>query len=1359
MSKIEPIEPSAYRGGNKVLSVILAGTLALGMTPAVALSQAAMDVIPAYAGEATTVISAEEGVVSGIGTNVTPSEVQVNSTAWTAAKTFKSSGHELLFSDLTVTATLTASAGQTLNGSNGLTWVGNKVPTADALTQTAGVVKATLASSAYTVMVQKDGSDVTRDVKLTDDTGDIGIKLTDAGTYEITVTTKDGAEQISATAFNVTIDPAEITGVSIPTKAPLGATSGKSIAESVEVSGANGTLEMGTDKAYSVTVKLGEGDSIHESDETIAAPGTYTVTVVPTDNYELKDGVAASGSVSVEAAEEYSAKFVTQASGLEASSNGTVGTVPWSATPATIASMVEAGVKVYPAGSATAINNGDGDDFYKVTYTDENGDALVDPAHPETSITPQLPGEYGVVVKMNDADEPLNLDLTLNVVANLGKDVVYTLGNYSTENADPTINLLWNKDLTTPAERMADVLEQFGAVKATLDNLAETPVSNDDLLFQVTSIAATSDKTGTVTVTPASKDGFYTGSCDITYAYGDKLPAFSLKKASDEYNAAEGYPVDSILNVPSVKDEDGTSEPLTKNDDYTVSVTYVDEDGEIQPVDDGIMNEVRTYTVTVSGMDKYAGTQTFDFTVEPYEVSGTEVFWEKQDNLSYDKDADSWHATFTGSEIKPAPSYKINLESAPVTSGLVEKSTVEPAEQKAGNYDYEIVYENNTDKGAATAVVTFNGNYSGTVELPFDIEAAKLKDLGATAKAQNQLVGSFPENPTPEQVEGVKVELPGGTVLEEGDYVVKSVKRVSTDKNGESDYEFVVEGQGNYSGEITGTFKTVTKDIAMLFDAVVEEGDYVYEMGDPVLANVTVKTKPTSTRPAGSPPRGSYEVVCSSNTNAGTATAKVVGTGDYAGTIELTYEIEPLQISQQSAANIALTQNTYTYAPGIEAQPEINWKTAKITPSNHAEVALNDLVNDLEITYVNNDKAGTAQAVITGKEGGNVSGSYAVDFTINPADIAKATVEAASVTPGSAVEDAVSVKFGDATLVAGTDYTVAAEGTLPGKVTATVTGTGNYAGTATADVDVLYDVAGLDYKVSSGTYNGQSQTPVVTASYKDASGKTVEVPAAALNVAAGSYVNAGKYTVKVTGNNAAGWGGEKALEYTIAPATVAAKPQVSYDAAGLPVVTVPGLTSNDFTYKADAATKTITVTYKGNYKGTATVAYAPTAKPVAPAKPAAGKTGWVGSGNDWAYYENGKAVKGQWKWIGDAWYHFEKSGKMTNTKWFQDADGTWYLLNQSHKGHYGAMLTGWQKVGKDWYYMNKSGAMQSGWAKVKGEWYLLNTSHDGTYGRMLTGWQQVGGKWYYMDASGAMAENEWVGRYWVNGSGVWTATR
>ncbi|NGM16937.1 hypothetical protein GMI70_02760 [Eggerthellaceae bacterium zg-893] len=110
--------------------------------------------------------------------------------------------------------------------------------------------------------------------------------------------------------------------------------------------------------------------------------------------------------------------------------------------------------------------------------------------------------------------------------------------------------------------------------------------------------------------------------------------------------------------------------------------------------------------------------------------------------------------------------------------------------------------------------------------------------------------------------------------------------------------------------------------------------------------------------------------------------------------------------------------------------------------------------------------------------------------------------------------------------------------------------------------------------------------------------------------------------------------------------------------------------------------------------------------------------------------------------------------------WFQDEDGTWYMLDYRHDGQYGAMLTGWQQDGGEWYHFAKSGAMQSGWMKdADGTWYLLNSKHDGTFGAMLTGWQKVGGKWYYMDASGAMAENEWVGRYWVDGSGVWTATR
>ncbi|NHM15503.1 hypothetical protein GMI69_02295 [Eggerthellaceae bacterium zg-887] len=1083
----------------------------------------------------------------------------------------------------------------------------------------------------------------------------------------------------------------------------------------------------------------------------------------------------------VAAASSYTAQFETVQGAnpttdpnVFTATSKTAGEVPWSANADDIDAAVKRALDVYLEDSEDKLDEGS----YKVSYT-QDGSPVVDGDN--ELVPPSLPGEYGVVVTVNGEDDPIDTDLTVSVIADLGNDVDYKLGAYSGSSTVP-INLVWDKSLTTAEQLEADVLEQFAGLKAFLKDGGEgklgTPVDSADYALEVTNLAKTRTAQGSVTVTPASKDGYYAGSFSIKYAYGDSLPEFSLAKTSDVYSGEGdrgGYDLGELVNVPKVRNASGVLEDFNEAY-YKISASYVNEKGETVPVpEDERLQEVRTYTITVEGQGTYAGSQSFDFTITPRPVTAKEVDWTGASGLTYDKDTESWYKAFNGAPLEPTPTLTIEFENE-TTANPLNKANANDAQLKAGIWDYEVTYENNKNVGTAMAVVTFNHNYSGTVELPFEIRPASLKTLEAVATAQNQLASAFPEKPTVEDVKGIKVTYVNDArqtvTLKEGDYTVKSIRKVGdTNKKGETTYEFVVEGQGDYTGEVTGTFKTVadSMDIATLWTATVDEGDYFYKNGAHVPADVTVMSKATANKPAaevkevvGS--KRNYEVVCTNDVDAGTATATIVGCGDYAGSIELTYEIAPLQISQESVADVKLKQTSFDYVPGIEAKPEIEWNKSTIVPVNEGYtggvVYLSWLINDVEITYADNDKAGTAQVVITGKEGGNVSGSYAVDFAIKPADLAKAEVAGpkAPVAPGTSLADALSVTY-QGQAVDAADYTAASEDAVPGAASVTVTGTGNFTGTAEADVTVLYDVAGLDYQVSSGTYNGQSQTPTITASYKDAAGKTVEVPASALNIAAGSYVNAGKYSVKVSGNEAAGWGGQTTVEYTIAPATVTAKPQVSYDAAGLPVVTVPGLTSSDFDYKADAATKTITVTYKGNYKGTATVPYTPAAKPVAPEQPAAGKTGWVGSGNDWAYYEGGKQVKDQWKLIGGEWYHFEKSGKMTNTKWFQDTDGEWYLLNQSHKGSYGAMLTGWQKVDGGWYYMGSDGAMQSGWAKVNGEWYLLNTEHDGTFGKMLTGWQQVGGKWYYMDASGAMASNEWVGRYWVNGSGVWTATR
>lgn len=157
------------------------------------------------------------------------------------------------------------------------------------------------------------------------------------------------------------------------------------------------------------------------------------------------------------------------------------------------------------------------------------------------------------------------------------------------------------------------------------------------------------------------------------------------------------------------------------------------------------------------------------------------------------------------------------------------------------------------------------------------------------------------------------------------------------------------------------------------------------------------------------------------------------------------------------------------------------------------------------------------------------------------------------------------------------------------------------------------------------------------------------------------------------------------------------------------------------------------------------------------------KEGWEQNGNDWQYFESGKAVTG-WKKISGSWYYFDTDGKML--KDWQQIEGVWYYF-----GGNGVMRTGWQQIGTAWYYFTGSGAMVTSWQQISGKWYYFTVS-----GAMVTGWQKIGEVWYYFESSGAMATgwkeingvyyffksngsmaaNEYCGGYWLDASGAWT---
>lgn len=74
---------------------------------------------------------------------------------------------------------------------------------------------------------------------------------------------------------------------------------------------------------------------------------------------------------------------------------------------------------------------------------------------------------------------------------------------------------------------------------------------------------------------------------------------------------------------------------------------------------------------------------------------------------------------------------------------------------------------------------------------------------------------------------------------------------------------------------------------------------------------------------------------------------------------------------------------------------------------------------------------------------------------------------------------------------------------------------------------------------------------------------------------------------------------------------------------------------------------------------------------------------------------------------------------------------------------------GWVRSDGKWYYYDGGKMVKAEWVKWKGSWYYL-----GADGAMLTGWQTIGGKMYYLASNGSMAQDEWVGKYFLDMSGV-----
>ena len=175
------------------------------------------------------------------------------------------------------------------------------------------------------------------------------------------------------------------------------------------------------------------------------------------------------------------------------------------------------------------------------------------------------------------------------------------------------------------------------------------------------------------------------------------------------------------------------------------------------------------------------------------------------------------------------------------------------------------------------------------------------------------------------------------------------------------------------------------------------------------------------------------------------------------------------------------------------------------------------------------------------------------------------------------------------------------------------------------------------------------------------------------------------------------------------------------------------------------------------------------------------KQGWVKSGNDWYYYENGTLARN--KWAGNYWLGAD--GKMATNAWVDNgryyvgSTGLWDKDAKKQEAPKPAEKKhGWVKADNTWYYYEQNGTLARN--KWIGDTYWVDKD-----GKMVTenwvdndrfyvdkngkkdpsikkkailndelGWQKRnGGEWYYYEKDGSLARNKWVGNYWLGADG------
>ncbi len=440
------------------------------------------------------------------------------------------------------------------------------------------------------------------------------------------------------------------------------------------------------------------------------------------------------------------------------------------------------------------------------------------------------------------------------------------------------------------------------------------------------------------------------------------------------------------------------------------------------------------------------------------------------------------------------------------------------------NQDYTLAYKNNTKAGTASVTVKGKGNYAESQTITFAIEK---KDLNSSGIIIDDLALSY----------NGKVQKKAPTVTYRGkqlkagtDYNVSFESGNFKDKG---TYTVSISGRGNFKGEASG--KVVILDKSMIISnakVLLNQKKYDYT-GKEIKPSVTVNLKGAALTPD-----KDYTISYADNIQPGKAAIVIKGTGNYAGTKKVPFTIkkQPVNLTENM---ISLPASVAYVKGGCMPEPTITADGKTLTKGA-----------DYTVSYKNNKKTGTASLVVKGK--GSYKGTVTRRFTITPKEISKISmrvpdvVYTAKAKAGKYISRPILTDT-DGNVLGSADYmnvvyecgnqrldrqSRPAAGSV---IKVTVTGKGNYTGTASAEYTLKDAKAFAKAKVSVSpkSYTGGKVTLQPADLRVSMNGGNL-VYGKDYEIVASSYKNNKKKgTAQVTLRGKGDYAGEKTVKFKI----------------------------------------------------------------------------------------------------------------------------------------------------------------------------------------------------------------------------------